>query len=73
MRYIYLETGAKSKTQVPAEMLRQIRETSDITIITETHGATKEHIKSLVDAGAKIIVTEYRDDLKSIISAIKNK
>ena len=73
MRYIYLETGAKSKTLVPTEMLRQISETSGITIITETHNATKEQIKSSVDAGAKIIVTEYRDDLKSIISAIKNK
>ncbi len=72
MRYLYLETGAKNETQVPVEMLREISKTSDITIITEIHSATKESIESAVDAGAKIIVTEYRDDLKSVISAIKN-
>ncbi|MFH1432742.1 MAG: phosphoglycerol geranylgeranyltransferase, partial [archaeon] len=62
MRYLYLETGAKSSIQVPKEMIKEIKETSDITMIVETHGASKEHIRSIVDAGAKIIVTEYRDD-----------
>lgn len=73
MRYIYLETGAKSKSQIPIDMITEIKNTSEINIIVETHESTEEHITSLVDAGAKIIVTEYRNDLKSIISSIKNK
>ncbi len=73
MRYLYLETGARSKVHVPADMVKSISETSEITIIVEVHDATKEHIASVVDAGAKIIVTEYRNDLKPVISAIKKK
>ncbi|MEA3343795.1 MAG: phosphoglycerol geranylgeranyltransferase [archaeon] len=71
MRYLYLETGAKSKVQVPRDMIEEISKTSDIAMIVEAHGADEEHIKSIVDAGAKIIVTEYRDDLKSVVEAIK--
>ncbi len=73
MRYLYLETGAKSRVQVPRDMIEEISKTSDIAMIVEAHGADEEHIKSIVDAGAKIIVTEYRDDLKSVIKSIKSR
>ncbi|MBW6451390.1 MAG: phosphoglycerol geranylgeranyltransferase [DPANN group archaeon] len=71
MRFLYIETGEKIKIPVPAEMIQTISKTSNINIIVQSSNATSDYFKSLVDAGAKILVTPYREDLKDVIEKIR--
>lgn len=70
MRFLYIETGLRRKEQVPPETIAAMSEMSRISIMLECINAPIDYIKAAIGAGAKIIVTEPRDDIKAIVSAI---
>ena len=70
MRYVYLETGLRRTEQVPTEIISAVVKMTGIGIMLECINAPVKYIKSAFDAGAKLIITEPRDDIKTIISAI---
>jgi phosphoglycerol geranylgeranyltransferase len=57
MRYVYLEAGSGAKRIVPPEMVRAVRDTCRMRIITGGGVRTASQAKSLVNAGAQLIVT----------------
>jgi phosphoglycerol geranylgeranyltransferase len=57
MRFVYLEAGSGAKRAVPPEMVRTVRDTSRIRIITGGGIRSPAQAKSLADAGAHVIVT----------------
>lgn len=57
MRFVYLEAGSGAKQIVPPEMVRAVKETCRIHIITGGGIRIPSQAKSLVDAGAQLIVT----------------
>ena len=57
MRYVYLEAGSGARRIVPPEMVRTVRDTCRMRIITGGGVRTASQAKSLVDAGAQLIVT----------------
>ena len=70
MRYLYIETGFQKKEQVPVGIISAISKMSKINILLECINAPKEYIKSAIEAGAKMIITEPREDIKAIVSSI---
>ncbi len=70
MRYLYIETGFQKKEQVPTEIISAITKMSKISILLECINAPLDYIKPAVDAGAKMIITEPREDIKAIVSSI---
>ena len=70
MRYLYLETGFQKKEQVSVEIISAISKMSKINILLECINAPQDYIKSAIEAGAKMIITEPRDDIKAIVSMI---
>lgn len=71
MRFLYLETGEKVKQPIPVEMVSEIHRESKIKIIVQSSNTTPEYLASLVESGADILVTPYRDDLCEIIEKIR--
>jgi phosphoglycerol geranylgeranyltransferase len=57
MRFVYLEAGSGAKRAVPPEMVRTVRDSCRIRIITGGGIKSPSQAKSLVDAGAHVIVT----------------
>lgn len=57
MRFVYLEAGSGAKQSVPPDMVRAVKKTCRMRIITGGGIRTPSQAKSLVDAGAHLIVT----------------
>jgi len=57
MRFVYLEAGSGAKQIVPPQMVRTVREACRMHIVTGGGIRTASEAKSLVDAGAQLIVT----------------
>jgi phosphoglycerol geranylgeranyltransferase len=57
MRFVYLEAGSGAKKIVPPEIVRAVKETCRIHIIAGGGIRAPSQAKSLVDAGAQLIVT----------------
>lgn len=79
MRFVYLEAGSGSRRPVPPKMINTVRKAvEDVILIVGGGIRDAETVKSLVDAGADIIVTGTiieRDISKAleIISAVKRR
>ena len=77
MRFVYLEAGSGAKQSVPPQMVSTVKKTSRIHIIVGGGIRTPSQAKSLVDAGADLIVTgtiaekESLRKLRGIIRAIR--
>ena len=77
MNYIYLEAGSGAESPVPSEMVEQVRNSIDNTLIVGGGIRTPESARLLVESGADIIVTgtfvetsnSLVEDLKPIIDA----
>jgi len=80
MRFVYLEAGSRADQPVPAEMVRAVRKTTDITLIVGGGIRTPKAAAERVKAGADIIVTgtlvERAKDrvskIREIVNAIKS-
>jgi len=76
MRFVYLEAGSGAKQIVPPQMVRTVRDTCKMNVITGGGIKTPKQAKTLVDAGAQFIVTGTVAEkaslrkLKQIIKAI---
>jgi len=57
MRFVYLEAGSGAKRNVPPQMVSAVRKVSRMHIIAGGGIRTPSQAKSLVDAGAHLIVT----------------
>jgi phosphoglycerol geranylgeranyltransferase len=57
MRFVYLEAGSGAKQIVPPQMVRTVKDTCRMHIIAGGGIRTPSQAKSLVDAGAQLIVT----------------
>ena len=57
MRYVYLEAGSGARRTVPPEMVRSVKDTCKMRIITGGGVKTASQAKALVNAGAQLIVT----------------
>ena len=57
MRFVYLEAGSGAKRIVPPEMVRAVKDTCRMRIIAGGGIRTPSQARSLVDAGAHLIVT----------------
>ena len=80
MRFVYLEAGSGADRHVPTEMVREVKEKTDVTLIVGGGVRSPETAGELVRAGGDIIVTgtivEHADDRKNqihrIVKAIKS-
>lgn len=74
MRLVYLEAGSGADRPVPVEMVRAVREATDVILIVGGGIKTPEAAAERVRAGADIIVTgtivEQSDDRRARISEI---
>jgi phosphoglycerol geranylgeranyltransferase len=57
MRFVYLEAGSGAPSPVPAEMVRAVREAIGVPLIVGGGIRTGEEARTLLDAGANILVT----------------
>ncbi|HKV89642.1 MAG TPA: geranylgeranylglyceryl/heptaprenylglyceryl phosphate synthase [Thermoplasmata archaeon] len=57
MRMVYLEAGSGAPAPVPAEMVRQVRAALTIPLIVGGGIRTAEDAKTLLEAGAQVLVT----------------
>jgi phosphoglycerol geranylgeranyltransferase len=57
MRFVYLEAGSGVGNPVPADMVRAVKAATDIPLIVGGGIRTGEQVKSVVKAGASIVVT----------------
>lgn len=78
MRYVYLEAGSGAQNHVPVEMVQLVSESLSIPVIAGGGIKSPETAASLVQSGAKIIVTgnyfeqkENRKYLREFCKAIK--
>ncbi len=79
MRFVYLEAGSGAKEPVPPEMIKEVSNSTDVTLIVGGGIRTPEAAADRVKAGAEIIVTgtiveEAKDrikKIKEIVGAIK--
>ncbi len=80
MRFVYLEAGSGADRPVPAEMVRAVREATDVTLIVGGGIRTAEAAAERVRAGADIIVTgtlverakDRKEKIREIVKAIKS-
>lgn len=79
MGLVYLEAGSGAPVPVPPEMVRQVRASVSIPVITGGGITRPEQSRAAVEAGADIVVTgtvveraeDVEDALKRIIDAIR--
>jgi len=57
MRFLYLEGGSGAKEPLPTKLVSEVRKAVDLTMIVGGGIRSKEAAKSLVEAGADIVVT----------------
>jgi len=79
MRFVYLEGGSGAKNPVPSEMIRMVKSTVEVPLIVGGGIKTGEQMKSVVDAGADVVVTGnvteecmVKDKVKELVRSIKS-
>ncbi len=79
MHFIYLEGGSGVKVPVPPELIRAVKQATNVTLIVGGGIRTKEAAVAAAKAGADIIVTgnltesvDAKEKIADIIAAIKN-
>lgn len=74
MRFVYLEQGSGAEKPIPVEFIKVVRETIKIPLIVGGGIRTGDHAKSVVSAGANIVVTgtviEKCDDVEKVLRDI---
>jgi phosphoglycerol geranylgeranyltransferase len=74
MRFVYLEAGSGVQQPVPAEMIKMVKSLADVTLIVGGGIRNSNQMKTIVGAGADIVVTgtitEKGGNLKEKISAL---
>lgn len=80
MRFIYLEAGSGAKQSVPVEMIRMVKDLTDITLVVGGGIRSGEQAREIAEAGAQIIVTgniteksAVKERLAEIVKFIKTK
>ena len=80
MRFVYLEAGSGAKQPVPNEMVKMVKDITNISLVVGGGIKTAKQAKELVDAGADILVTgtvtegpSAKRKLKELAGHIKNK
>ncbi|MBS3815501.1 MAG: geranylgeranylglyceryl/heptaprenylglyceryl phosphate synthase [Hadesarchaea archaeon] len=81
MSMIYLEAGSGAEEPVPLEMIKQVKETTELTLITGGGIKTPESTKKIVSAGADLIVTgtlveesqDLESEIRGIVGAVKGE
>lgn len=79
MRFVYLEGGSGAKNPVPKEMIRLVKSTVEVPLVVGGGIKTGEQVKSVVDAGADVVVTGnvteesmVKDKVKELVRSIKS-
>jgi phosphoglycerol geranylgeranyltransferase len=76
MRFVYLEAGSGVGNPVPANMVRAVKAVTDVPLIVGGGIRTGEQVKSVVKAGASIVVTgnvlEENKGKSKIIELVNN-
>jgi len=72
MRFVYLEAGSGVSRPVPAEMVRMVKKTVDVSLIVGGGVRTGAQAREIVNAGSDIIVTGTALE-ESEKSSVKNK
>lgn len=79
MRFVYLEGGSGAKNPVPKEMIRLVKSTVEVPLVVGGGIKTGEQMKSVVDAGADVVVTGnvteesmVKDKVKELVRSIKS-
>lgn len=80
MRFVYLEAGSGAKQPVPNDMIRMIKELTNIPVVVGGGIRTSEQAKEMVGAGADIIVTgtivekfEVREKVRELIEGMRSR
>ncbi len=79
MRFVYLEGGSGAEHPVPNEMIRMVKSTVEVPLVVGGGIKTGEQMKSVVDAGADVVVTGnvveesmVKDKVKELVKSIKS-
>jgi phosphoglycerol geranylgeranyltransferase len=76
MRFVYLEAGSGAKRTVPTEMIKMVKSLVDVTLIVGGGIRNGDQVKTIVSAGACIVVTgtitEKGGNLTEKISELAN-
>jgi phosphoglycerol geranylgeranyltransferase len=76
MRFIYLEAGSGVENPVPSDMVSTVKAVTNLPLIVGGGIRTGEQVKSIVKAGASIVVTgnvlEENNGKKKIIELVQN-
>jgi len=80
MRFIYLEAGSGAKQPVPNDMVKMVKDLTDVTLVVGGGVRNGKQAREIVDAGAQIIVTgniteesKVKEKLAELVGHIKVK
>ena len=81
MRFVYLEAGSGAKQPVPAEMIKMVRSLVGVTLIVGGGIRSGDQVKTIVDAGADIVVTgtitekggNSKEKISALVKCVKSK
>lgn len=80
MRFVYLEAGSGAKQPVPSDMIRMVKDLTNVHLIVGGGIRTGEQVKEIVSAGADIIVTgtvveefEVKDKIRELAGSVRGK
>ncbi len=80
MRFVYLEAGSGAKQHVPTDMVKMVKDLTDVTLLVGGGIRNGKQAKRIVDAGAQVIVTgtlteesKVKEKLTEIVKHIRIK
>ena len=57
MRFVYLEAGSGARYSMPVEIIKMVKSFVDITLVVGGGIRNSDQVRTIVDAGANIVVT----------------
>jgi phosphoglycerol geranylgeranyltransferase len=81
MRFVYLEAGSGAKQTVPTEMIKMVKSLVDVTLIVGGGIRNGDQVKTIVSAGANIVVTgtitekggNLTGKISELVNSVKSK
>lgn len=81
MRFVYLEAGSGAKRPVSAEMIKMVKSLADVTLIVGGGVRNGGQMKTIVNAGASIVVTgtitekggNLSEKISELVNSVKSK
>jgi phosphoglycerol geranylgeranyltransferase len=81
MRFVYLEAGSGAKQTVPTEMIKMVKSLVDVTLIVGGGIRNGDQVKTIVSAGANIVVTgtitekggNLTEKISELVNSVKSK